>query len=145
MKVILLEDVAKVGRKYEEHDVAPGFGRNFLIARGKARLPQEFSETQLKDLRERAQNEHKKNKEAEDSVTAELSGKSVTILAKASEEGHLFAGVKAEDIKEAVAKDLNIDIDSDLINLEHALKSVGSHKVKIGEAGELEVIIEAEK
>ncbi len=145
MKVILLENVAKVGRKYEEHDVAPGFGRNFLIARGKAKLPQEFSETQLKDLRERAENEQKQKKEAQALVASELAGKSVTILAKASDEGHLFAGVKKEDIKEAIVKDLNIDIDSDLINLDQALKSVGSHKIKIGEEGELEVIIEAEK
>jgi len=144
MKVILLEDVAKVGRKYEEKDLAPGFARNFLIARGKARLPQDFTAEQLKTLRATVgASAALKQKEVEE-VMATLADQKITIQAKASEEGHLFAGIKATDIAEEILKTLKVNISADLIHLDHALKNVGVHTVKVGDKNEIEVEIVAE-
>lgn len=134
MKVILLHDVPKVGRKYDIKDVPSGYARNFLILKKLAEVATPAREHELKTLHNKEEEARKTQDEAIASVLRKVDGKKVTIHGKASEAGHLFARVKAEDIAGAVEKELGVAVDSRAIILAHPIKEVGEHTVTV-EAG----------
>ena len=131
MQVILLDNVAKVGKKYEVIDVAPGYGRNFLLPRGLAEIITKKNVGHIASLRsERAL--IVANEEA-------LLGKALagakdlvlTFTVKANEQGHLFAGITREAIAEKLSAALSIEIDADTISLPKHIKEVGDHGVDL--------------
>ena len=131
MKVILKQDVNKLGRKGELLEVSDGYGRNYLIGRGlaeeatagKIREHQELQKTQkLKD--------DKKVKAAED-TKKKLGGKVVTIKVNAGEGGKLFGSVTTAQIADAVASAYSADIDKKDIKIDDAVKQAGTFPFKI--------------
>ena len=131
MKVILKQDVNKIGRKGELLEVSDGYGRNYLIGRGlaeeatpgKIREHQELQKTQkLKD--------DKKVKAAED-TKKKLGGKVVTIKVNAGEGGKLFGSVTTAQIADAVASAYSADIDKKDIKIDDAVKQAGTFPFKI--------------
>lgn len=148
MKVLLLQDVPNVGRKYEIKKVADGFGLNMLLPKGLARTATASTIAEYEERKRKHEEEVKKREEALASKVGELSEAKVTIRKKANEQGHLFASVHASDVADAVKKELDLDIDAGHIKLEHALDEVGEHEVEMELAGNivtLTVEIEGEK
>ncbi|PSO45452.1 MAG: 50S ribosomal protein L9 [Parcubacteria group bacterium SW_6_46_9] len=104
MQIILLEDVPNVGKKYEEHEVADGYGTNYLLPNGLARVATDRTRSQLK--KKKAQIEKKRQQKREEKLEklAEIAGQTVSITAKTGDQGQLFAGIYPEDIAEAHCK-----------------------------------------
>lgn len=131
MQVILLQDVPKVGRKYELKNVADGFGRNFLIARGKAVLADPAGKARIAKL----QAENALHQEMEEkllhSLLETLSKELTVIKAKANEEGHLFAGLKAKDLAEEINKIHHTSVAPSLLNIKKPIKSLGEYQVEM--------------
>lgn len=147
MKVILLQDVSKVGHKYEVKEVADGFARNVLLAKKQGIVATKENLAKLdKEIKKRAE-----EKKLKDDILGkgmkEIDGLEVKLAGKASPEGHLFAGIRKDEIIKAVHEAKNIELESDWIELDKPLKSVGEHEVivKVGDKkAKLKVIIEAE-
>jgi len=137
MKVILLADIAGLGRRFEIKEVADGYGRNFLLRNKKAELatPDALKSAEKK-LAEMSAKETLKLEAAEKAV-ASLKGKTVKMKAKANEEGHLFAGLHLKDIAEAVKSQLGVSLDESAYDVPANLKSVGEHKISV-KAGKME-------
>lgn len=131
MKVILLQDVAKVGRKYEVKEVADGFAQNCLLKQGKAELATKESLARLDKIK----NHQSKNKEnllkKFDEAVALLKVRPVVIKVKASKEGHLFAGLKKGDIVKEIKIAIGINLDSDWIKLETPIKTIGDNEIRL--------------
>ena len=144
MKIILMQDVAKLGRKYEVKDVAAGYALNLLIPSGKAVMPETISPVKLKNLQDKHHQVAAKRAGELTSAIGALAEKRVTVGGKASKEGHLFAGIGKDTIASAIKEQLGIVLDSSEIHLGHALKEVGSHEVEVGEGNKIEVIVEVE-
>jgi large subunit ribosomal protein L9 len=130
MKVILKQDVESVGRKGDIINVAPGYGRNYLIPR---RLALEVTPSNLKMIEiERAA--LKKKVEAErtsfQAVIQKLNLVVLTFSRKAGEKDHIFGSVSAADIKEALDR-LGFEVDKKKIVLDEPLKRLGSFAVPI--------------
>ncbi len=130
MKVILKQDVESVGRKGDIINVAPGYGRNYLIPR---RLALEVTPSNLKMIEiERAA--LKKKVEAErtsfQAVIQKLNQVVLTFARKAGEKDHIFGSVSGADIKEALDK-LGFEIDKKKIVLDEPLKRLGSFTVPV--------------
>ncbi|MDP3995388.1 MAG: 50S ribosomal protein L9 [bacterium] len=129
MKIILLQQVKNVGNPGDIAEVAAGYGRNFLIAQGLAREATRDASEQAAAKRQ------KKARKAEDAqkerikIKKALVGQAILIRAKANEEGHLFGGVGAEEIIEAIAKRKKLDIAIQAVRLPHKLKTLGNHEV----------------
>jgi large subunit ribosomal protein L9 len=131
MKVILKEDVNKLGRKGELHEVADGYGRNYLVARG---LAEEATAGKI-----RALEEHKKTKRAKSARLAKeaegfkrkINGKVVTVSVTAGEGGRLFGSVTNAQIAEAVDAQYGIKVDKKDVKTEEAVKQAGDYPVKI--------------
>ncbi|MEW6118069.1 MAG: 50S ribosomal protein L9 [Nitrospirota bacterium] len=130
MKVILKEDVKDLGHIGEMLSVKDGYARNFLIPRGLAVEANPKNIKALEHERRKIQELVKKAKAGADELASKLSGKTVTIKAKAGEEDKLFGSVTSMDIAEALKKE-GFDIDRKKIVLDDPIKRLGSYTVSI--------------
>lgn len=130
MKVILLQDVAKIGKKHAIVEVPQGYGQNQLIPRG---LAQPATPENLK-LIERLQAEKGAKEGAIETkffeTKAALAGKSVTIKGLKHDHGHLFAAVKPEEIVKAALGE-GIKIEPSMIKLSSPIKTAGEHEITL--------------
>jgi len=136
MKVILREDIENLGKAGEVVKVADGYGRNYLIPRRLALLADVRNMKALEHDRLVIEKRAKKVRKAAEDIAASMSGMSISISARAGEEGKLFGAVTSRDIAEALdAK--GIKIDRKAVQLEEPIKQVGDYKVKIRIATEV--------
>ncbi|MDL2297562.1 50S ribosomal protein L9 [Synergistaceae bacterium OttesenSCG-928-D05] len=148
MKVILKQDVAKIGKKGEMLDVSDGYGRNFLIARG---LAEEATQGKIRELEEIKKNQKvkddKKLKIAED-AKKKIGGKVITLKVNAGEGGKLFGSVTTAQVADAIKTQYGVSTDKKEIRLDDAVKQTGSYPVKVklytGVEAELTLKVEAE-
>ena len=131
MKVILSDDVEKLGRKGDVVTVADGYARNYLIPKGFAMLASKGALKQAELMqRARAERAEKEKEEAAGQV-AKLAATPVYISARAGEEGRLFGSVTKQDIARAIEDQLEQAIDRHLIRLDEPIRSLGTHQVEI--------------
>jgi large subunit ribosomal protein L9 len=131
MKVILKEDVKKLGNKGDVVNVADGHARNLLFPRG---LAEPYTESTKKKLETEKQSQKEKIerllRKAQEEAK-ELSEKNFIIKAKTGGSGKLFGSVTNQDIAEVIKKGTGYDIDKRDINIEEPIKHTGSHNVKV--------------
>jgi large subunit ribosomal protein L9 len=135
MKVILLEDVPKIGQKHDVKDVPQGHALNFLIPKKLAEPATKQGLKRLETVREQRVQEQEDTQQAFKAALAELGKGAVTFARAANESGHLYEGIKTTDIAEHLAKN-NISIVPDCIVLDAPIKEVGEHTVTVA-LGEL--------
>ncbi len=147
MKVLLIKDVPNLGKAGEVKEVKDGYGKNFLIARGFAKLATpEVIEAWEKEQAKRAEEEAKeidklkKLKEKIENIT-------LTIRHKAGANGALFGAITNKEVAEAL-KEKGIDIDKKHIDIHPPIKQTGEYEidVKLGHGihAKLKLIVEAE-
>lgn len=131
MKVILKQDVSKIGKKGELLEVSDGYGRNFLVARG---LAVEATAGKVRELEEQQKTQKlkddKKIKMAED-AKKKLGGKVVKIKVNAGESGKLFGSITSAQIAEAVSSQYGTAVDKKDVKLDEAVKQAGDYPFKI--------------
>ncbi len=131
MKVILLEDVKSLGKKGEVVSVNDGYARNFIL---KKNLGVEATSKSMNDLKLKKQNEEKiaaENLEKAKKLSAELSGKSVTLSIKAGSGGRAFGSVSTKEISAAAKEQLGYDLDKKKMHLNDPIKSIGTFHVPV--------------
>ncbi|MFW5853081.1 MAG: 50S ribosomal protein L9 [Patescibacteria group bacterium] len=146
--VILNKDVPKVGRKFEVKKLAPGFVRNWLLPKNLAQLADDRTITEAEKQRQSLIEEKQKKLAAVENLKEKLDQVNVIIKVAASEAGHLFAGLKEEDIANALAEQFDIHLEPDWIDLERPIKEVGEVKIPVvmgdqKDKPEIKVTIEA--
>ena len=131
MKIILKQNIEKVGQVGDVVEVSDGFARNFLITQGKAIS---FTVGNFKQI------EYLKKKEAEQregelkevkELAEKINNISLEIKVKAGEEGKLFGSVTSKDIVETLFKEHGIELDKKKLNLKESLKKLGAHTVPV--------------
>ena len=148
MRVILLQDVEKLGKKYNVKEVVNGYARNYLIPKG---LAIQASEKLLKWVEAQKSIEEKKAeeklKEVSD-VVSEIDGLEIEIPVKVGKEKQLFEKVNQQKISEGLKK-LGFKIKKSQVELEKPLEQLGEFQVKIkfehNLEAEIKVIITEEK
>ncbi len=130
MRVILLQDVENLGKKYEVKEVKDGYARNFLIPKGLAKKadPQalKWLETQKEIEAKRAEEELKKVQE----FASGIDGQEVIIPVKIGEEAQLFESITSQKISDRL-KELGFEVKKTQIALEEPIKELGEFPVKI--------------
>jgi len=130
MQVILKEDVANLGYKDDIVHVKDGYGRNFLIPKGKAVIASESAKKVLaENLRQRAHKLEKIKSDAQ-ALAAKMEGTTLTIGAKTSSTGTIFGSVTNIQIAEKLAKK-GFEIDRKIIFIKDAVKEVGQYKAQV--------------
>jgi len=130
MKVILAQDVKKLGVKGEVVEVSDGYGRNYLLPRN---LAVEASATNLNVAKAKAGAKEHKAKQAADEaklMAAQLEKVTLTLPVKVGEGGKLFGKITGKDVADALKKE-NIDVDRKKIALSEEITAPGDYEAKI--------------
>jgi large subunit ribosomal protein L9 len=135
MKIILLKDVPKVGKKYDVKDISDGYAANLLIPRGLAVAATASAMKTLEIDKSKMDGEKKIHVDLIMKNLNDLEKTTITVVGKANEKGHLFAGLHKEDIAKEIEKQTRLQIDSSFIQLEHPIKEVGEHSIEVNGAG----------
>jgi len=131
IKVILKQNINKVGEIGDIVEVSNGFARNFLIPQGKAisYTKGNFKEVEYLKKKELGKKEKELN-EAKD-LAEKLDNISLEIKVKAGKEGKLFGSITSKDIAEGILSEYNIELDRKKIDLKEPLKKLGVHSIPI--------------
>ena len=150
MRVILLQDIEKLGKKYEIKEVKDGYARNFLLPKGLAKKAEkealQWLATQKEIEAKRAEEDLKKVQE----IASAIDDQEVIIPVKVGEEDQLFESITSQKVSEKI-KELGFDVKKIKIDLPEPIKELGEFPVKIkfehNLEAEIKVIItkEAEK
>jgi len=130
MKVILLQDVEKLGKKGEVKEVANGYARNFLIPN---KLVVLATEPELKKLEEQKEIETQKAEEELlyfQGIASQVDGLEIEIAVKVGEEGKLFGAVTASQIAEKL-KEKGFGIEKEQVKLEAPIKELGEYEAVV--------------
>lgn len=139
MKVILLQDVSKIGHRFEIVEVPNGYAMNRLIPKG---LAKPATPENVKKIS--AQKEHKQEVVAhreEDFKTAvkKISDQDVIVRVEANDQGHMFETLKAGLIVKALSEQ-GVKIEETQVVIPNAIKQTGEYTVELKEAGLVESI-----
>ena len=129
MKVILIQDVNKIGKKGEIVEVKAGYAKNFLF---KQKLAVEATSKNLKELERQLAEIKKQNEEelqAARDLAAQLAEIQVEVKLKTGAGGRTFGSVSTKEISDVLKTSFNIDIDKKKLQLDDPIKSLGIHKV----------------
>ena len=131
MKIILLQDDKKLGKKGAVVEVSEGFARNFILPK---KIGVEATAKNLNDLKLHNANEEKKAQELLDEAKAlaeTLKEKQVVVKIKAGEGGKTFGSVSTKEIAAALKEQFDLDIDKKKIVLSENLKNFGTYEVTV--------------
>jgi large subunit ribosomal protein L9 len=148
MKIILKQDVEKLGRRGDVVNVAPGFGRNYLIPR---KMALAVTATNLKSIEIERQALKKKaeiERKSFQSLTQRLNEVSLTFTRRAGEKDIIFGSVSAGDVKEAL-DGLGYEIDKKKILLDEPIKRLGNFtvpvKISTEDRAEVKIVVAREE
>jgi len=154
MKVLLVQDVDKLGSAGEVKEVSGGYGRNYLMPKGFAVLA---TRGQVKQAEERLATQRKRTdaarKDAE-ALAARISGQTLRFTARVGELDRLYGSITNADIADKILSQTGVEIDRRKIDLDESIKRIGIYPIKIrlmaglepmvnvvveGQAGEIEL------
>ena len=131
MKIILLQDEKKLGKKGDIIEASEGYARNYILPK---KIGVEATPKNLNDLKLQKANEDKMAKEQLDAakaLAAQLEDKQIIVKIKAGEGGKAFGSVSSKEIAAACKEQHGIELDKKKIQLPESLKNFGSYEVNI--------------
>ena len=141
MKVILLENVKRIGSIGEVIDVKRGFARNFLIANKKALYASKENIKQVEKIKaELSKKDNEKKKEASQ-IAEKINEKEYSVKKLSTENNELYGSVKPTEISKLIQDADKIDIKPSMIQPVQEIKALGKFKVKISLHSEVDVEI----
>jgi len=130
MKVILLQDVDKIGKKHEIKEVKDGHARNFLIPKGLAKPATKEALAWLETQKEIAEKKSEEDLKKIQELASAIDGQEVTIQVKIGDQDQLFESINAQKISEKLSE-AGFDVKKSQIVLPDPLKELGEFPVKI--------------
>ena len=141
MKVILLENVKRIGSIGEVIDVKRGFARNFLIANKKALYASKENIKEVEKIKaELSKKDNEKKKEAS-KIAEQINGKEYSVKKLSTENNELYGSVKPTEISKLIQEENKIDINPSMIQPVVEIKVLGKFKVKISLHSEVDAEI----
>ena len=145
MKVILTADVKGTGKKGDVIEVADGYGKNFLVKKGLAKIATASTVHEARQKKESAAFHKAEEVKALKELAAKLDGQKVVVKIKTGENGKLFGSVTAQHVAAALA-DMGFDIDKKKIKMD-SVKNLGSYPAEIrlmeGVVAKITVVVES--
>ena len=131
MKVILLENVKRIGSIGEVIDVKRGFARNFLIANKKALYASKENIKEVEKIKSNLSKKDDDKKTEAQKISEKINNKEYTVKKLSTENNELYGSVKPTEIAKLIQETNNIDIKPSMIQPVKELKALGKFKVKI--------------
>ena len=131
MKVILKEDVRKLGKKNEVVEVSDGYARNFLFSRGLAKEATAQNVNILKDKTAAAERKDAKLTAEAEATKARISGKVVRVRVSCGEGGRLFGSVTAAQAADALKEQYGVELDKKNVKIDGVVKALGAYALSL--------------
>jgi len=149
MKVLLIEDVAGVGKAGEIKKVADGYARNYLIPKGLAVLARPGVARQAKERRQAEGRKASWQAADAQALAQQMAQLTLTFKVKAGEQDKLYGSITSGNIVEELEKQLGRELDRRKVLLDQPIKQLGSHQVAVKLSSdittEVTVIVEREE
>ncbi len=141
MKVILLENVKRIGSIGEVIDVKRGFARNFLIANKKALYASKENISEVEKIKSKLSKKDDEKKQEAKLIAEKINKKEYIVKKLSTENNELYGSVKPTEISKLIKEIDNQDVKPSMIQPVHEIKSLGKFKVKISLHSEVDVEI----
>ena len=141
MKVILLENIKKIGSIGEIIDVKRGFARNFLIANKKALYASKENINQVEKIKTQLSKKDNEKKQEAKKVSEKINKKIYIVKKLSTETNELYGSVKPTEISKLIFEESNLEIKPSMIQPIKEIKSLGKFKVKISLHSEVDAEI----
>ena len=141
MKVILLENITKIGSIGEIIEVKRGFARNYLIANKKALYASKENIKEVEKIKNELNKKDLEKKKTAKNIAEKLKLKQYTVKKLSTENNELYGSVKPTEISKIILENDKIDIQPSMIQLTNDIKSLGEFKVLINLHSEVQVQI----
>ncbi|MBS1249377.1 MAG: 50S ribosomal protein L9 [Chloroflexi bacterium] len=128
MKILLLEDVYKLGRAGDVKKVAPGYFRNYLMPQGMAIMATPGAIKQASRIRKEGEVKRARLNDEMSGVAEQLDGKLFTFAAKASETGRLYGSVNTQMLADVISEEIGVTVEAKQIESQ-PLRTIGKHDV----------------
>ncbi|MGH2820990.1 MAG: 50S ribosomal protein L9 [Actinomycetota bacterium] len=144
MKIILSQDVDKLGHKGDVVTVADGYARNFLVPKGLAMVASKGSLKQAELMGRHREERDRRAKDDAAGKVALLGSQPVYISARAGEGGRLFGSVTKSDVARAVEEQIGEGIDRHNVRLDDPIRHLGTHSVEVHLHAEVNALVTVE-
>ena len=141
MKVILLENVKRIGSIGEVIDVKRGFARNFLIANKKALYASKENIKEVEKIKAELSKKDNERKKDASQIAEKINGKEYSVKKLSTENNELYGSVKPTEISKLIKEENKIDIRPSMIQPLEEIKALGKFKVKISLHSEVDAEI----
>jgi len=130
MLVLLKDSVNNLGARGDVVTVADGYARNFLVPRGLGVVVKDREDPEVLRTRRQLETSTKKVAADSDETVEKVRGMSLTISARATDEGHLYGSISERDIVAALAEN-GVELEASCIEIEEHIKEVGVYTVSV--------------
>ena len=141
MKVILLENLKRIGSIGEVIDVKRGFARNFLIANKKALYASKENIQQVEKIKSELSKKDNEKKQDAKKISEKINKKEFSVKKLSTENNELYGSVKPTEISKLIQEENKIDIKPSMIQPVEEIKAIGKFKVKISLHSEVDAEI----
>ena len=141
MKVVLLENIKRVGSIGEVIDVKRGFARNFLIANNKALYAQKKNIKEVEKIKTDLSKKDNEKKIEAKSIFEKINKKEFNVKKLSTENKELYGSVKPTEISKLISSSIKIEIKPSMIQPIKEIKSLGKFKIKISLHSEVDAEI----
>ena len=141
MKVVLLENLRKLGSIGETINVKRGYARNFLIPQKKALFASEKNLKEVEKIKSDLNKKDQEKKKAAKEIADKLKNKTFVVKKLVTENKELYGSVKPTEISKILKEKVNVELSSSLIQPVEEIKTVGEFKVILNLHSEIESFI----
>ena len=141
MKVILLENVKRIGSIGDVIDVKRGFARNFLIANKKALYASKENISEVEKIKADLSKKDNERKKQASEIAEQINGKQYSVKKLSTENNELYGSVKPTEISKLIKEENKIDVKPSMIQPVEEIKSLGRFKVKVSLHSEVDAEI----
>ncbi len=136
MRVIILQDIKGIGKKFDIKEIKDGYARNFLIPRGLAKIATDAAIKELETKKSILEKQEKELKTKLESLAKDLSHRNFIFSLNVGKKGEVFGSITKDDIEERIYTDINANLREYLknnmeIKLEKPIKIIGEHQTEI--------------
>jgi len=141
MKIILLENLRKIGSIGDIINVKRGFARNYLIAKKKALYASKENIKEVEKIKSDLDKKDLEKKKEAKKTFEKINGKIFSIKKLSTENNELYGSVKPTEISKIILESAKLELKPSMIQLENEIKALGNFKVKINLHSEVQAII----
>ena len=141
MKVILLENIKRIGSIGEVIDVKRGFARNFLIANKKALYASKQNISEVEKIKSELSKKDNEKKQLAKSLSEKINNKQYYVKKLSTENNELYGSVKPTEISKLIYQQDKVEVKPSMIQPVNEIKSLGKFKVKIYLHSEVDAVI----